>query len=190
MQWNCRGLSNKISEFLVFLKEKDIGIVCLNKVKIWHNKKLSNDYFVVKFAQFYSARNKSISMVRNGAICLPWRPGLTNKPQKFCVHKPVIKRVNSFLSQKSIFVKINNSKSSTFSTLAGVPQGSVIASILFLVYVSGISDKPTQISQFADDLALYYRPRSCRIIQLKLQYSLDKLIKWCKNPKIRLNPGN
>ena len=47
MQWNCRGLSSKISELLVFLKENDIDIVCLNEVKSWHNENLSDDHFVV-----------------------------------------------------------------------------------------------------------------------------------------------
>ena len=131
-----------------------------------------------------------------GFVCLDiekafdavWRLGLQNKLLQIGVHKPLIKWVNSFLSQRSIFVKINNSKSSTFSTLAGVPQGSVIAPILFLLYVSGIPEIPAQISQFADDFALYYRLRSCRIIQEKLQYSLDKLIKWCEKLKIKINP--
>ena len=129
-----------------------------------------------------------------GFVCLDiekafhavWRLGLQNKLLQIGVHKPLIKWVNSFLSQRSIFVKINNSKSSTFLTLAGVPQGSVIAPILFLVYVSGIPEIPAQISQFADDFALYYRSRSCRIIQDKLQYSLDK---WCEKLNIRINPG-
>ena len=107
------------------------------------------------------------------------RLGLQNKLLQNGVHKPLIKWVNSFLSQRNIFVKINNSKSNRFSTLDGVPQGSVIAPIFFLVYVSGIPEIPAQISQFADDFALYYRSRSCRLIQEKLQYSLDKLIKWC-----------
>ena len=110
-----------------------------------------------------------------------WRLGLQNKLLQIGMHKPLIKWVNSFLSQRSIFVKFNNSKSSTVSTPAGVPQGSVIAPILFLVYVSGIPEIPAQISHFADDFALHYRSRSCRINQKKLQYSLDKLIKWCKN---------
>ena len=86
-------------------------------------------------------------------------------------------------------MKINNSKRSTFSTLAGVPQGSVIAPILFLVYVSGIPEILAQISQFDDDFALYYRSLSCELIQEKLQYSLDKLIKWCEKLTIRINPG-
>ena len=70
-----------------------------------------------------------------GSVCLDiekafdavWRLGLQNKLLQIVVHKPLIKWVNSFLSQRSNFVKINYSKSSTFSTLAGAPQGSVIA---------------------------------------------------------------
>ena len=131
-----------------------------------------------------------------GFVCLDiektfdavWRLGLQNKLLPIGVHKPLMKWVNSFLSQRSIFVKINKSKSSTFSTLAEVPQGSVIAPILLLVYVSGIPEIPAKISQFADHFALYYRSHSCRIFQEKFQYSLDKLIKWCEKLKIRINP--
>ena len=97
------------------------------------------------------------------------RLGLQNKLQKIDVHKLVIESVNSFLSQKNIFVELITQKSTTFSTLAGVPQGSVFASILFLVYVRGIPDLPPQVSQFAVDFARYYRSHSCRIFQEKLQ---------------------
>ena len=40
-----------------------------------------------------------------------------------------------------------------------------------------------QSSQIAVNFAFYYRSRSCKIIQEKLQYSLDKLIKWCEKLK-------
>ena len=44
------------------------------------------------------------------AFDVVWRLGLQNKGQKIGLHKPVIKLVNSFLSLRSIFVKINISK--------------------------------------------------------------------------------
>ena len=47
LQWNCRGLSNNILGLLVFLKEKDLDIVCLNEVKSWQKENLTDDYFVV-----------------------------------------------------------------------------------------------------------------------------------------------
>ena len=47
MQGNWRGLSNKISELPVFLRENDIDIVCLNEVKCRHNENLTDGYFAV-----------------------------------------------------------------------------------------------------------------------------------------------
>ena len=118
-----------------------------------------------------------------------WRLELQKKLLQIGVHKPLIKWVNSFPSQRSIVVKINNSKGSIFSTLAGASQGSVIAPILFLVYGLGIPEILAQNSQFTADFALYYRSRFCRLIQEKLQYLLDKLVQWCEKLKIRINPG-
>ena len=126
-----------------------------------------------------------------GFVCLDiekafdavWGLGHQNKLVQIGVHKPLIKWVNSFLSQRSIFVKINNSKSSTFSTLAGVPQGSVIAPLLFLVYVNGIPEIIAQISQFADDFALYYRSRSCRLIRETSVFTrqIDQIVRKTEN---------
>ena len=85
--------------------------------------------------------------------------------------------------------KIKNTRSETFSPTAGVPQGSVVAPILFVIYVSNIPETPTEISQFADDFALFYRSKSSQLIQSKLQDSLNVLIKWCDKLKIKINPA-
>ena len=45
-----------------------------------------------------------------------------------------------------------------------------------------------QISQFADDFALYYRSRSTQLIQNNLQSSLNSLKDWCDFLKIKINP--
>ena len=41
LQWNCRGLNNKISDLILFSAEKDIDVICLNEVKNWKNQPLS-----------------------------------------------------------------------------------------------------------------------------------------------------
>ena len=43
MQWNCRGLSNKMRELLVFLNEKVFEIVYLNEVKNWQKENLTDN---------------------------------------------------------------------------------------------------------------------------------------------------
>ena len=40
LQWNCRGLNNKISDLILFSTEKEIDIICLNEVKNWRKSKL------------------------------------------------------------------------------------------------------------------------------------------------------
>ena len=64
--------------------------------------------------------------------------------------------IRSFLSERKQAAVINGVKSRTTSVLSGVPQGSVIDPLLFLIY---INDLPSQVSSqvllFADDVKLY-----------------------------------
>ena len=132
-----------------------------------------------------------------GLVCLDvekafdavWRLGLIDKMIKIRIQTKIIKWLNSFLSQRNVYVKIKNTRSEKFSPTAGVPQGSVVAPILFLIFVSNIPETPAEISQFADDFALFYRSKCSQLIQSKLQASLNTLIKWCDKLKIKINPA-
>ena len=132
-----------------------------------------------------------------GLVCLDvekafdavWRLGLIDKLIKIRIQTKIIKWVNSFLSQRNVYVEIKNTRSEKFSPTAGVTQGSVVAPILFLSYVSNIPEKPAIISQFADDFALFYRSKSSQLIQSKHQASLNTLIKWCDTLKVKTNPA-
>ena len=132
-----------------------------------------------------------------GLVCLDeekvfdavWRLGLSDKLVKIRIQKKIINWVNSFLSQRNVYVKIKNTRSKNFSPTAGVPQGSVVAPILFLIYVSYIPETPAEISQFADDFALFYRSKASQLKQSKLHGSLNIIIKWCDRPKININPA-
>ena len=75
-QWNCRGLSNKISELLVFLKEKDIDIMCLNEVKSWHNENLTDDDFVLSETRASKSHGSMILAKKATTI-------IEIKPEKF-----------------------------------------------------------------------------------------------------------
>ena len=75
----------------------------------------------------------------------------------------VLKIIASYLSNHKQYVKVNNSVSETVPVTSGVPQGSLLGSLLFIIYVN---DLPKQMNEckafgYADDFKLVFaKPES------------------------------
>ena len=77
--------------------------------------------------------------------------------------------------------------SSWKSVLSGVPQGSVLGPILFLVYVNDLEEGITgKILKFADDTKLFTKTKEIGDKQ-KLQDDIDKLVKWSEKWQMLFN---
>ena len=64
--------------------------------------------------------------------------------------------IESFLIWRSQTVVLNGNSSDELQVLSGVPQGSVLGPILFLLYIDGLPDSlQSQVRLFADDTAVY-----------------------------------
>jgi len=94
----------------------------------------------------------------------------------------------SYLQGRSQHVCIKNVSSDTKPVICGVPQGSVLGPLLFLLF---INDLPLHLSSesdlYADDTSVYVVGRDLSEIETKLNADMEKLNNWCIDNKIRIN---
>ena len=80
-------------------------------------------------------------------------------------------------------------ESDTVPVTSGVPQGSVLGPILFLVYINGLLDKVTShVRLFADDTAVYLTMEGAKNNSV-LQQDLDRLSVWESDWDMEFNPS-
>ena len=89
--------------------------------------------------------------------------------------------LRSYLSGQKQFVQLGDVRSPSITVASGVPRGSLLGPLLFLVYVSKYQDLPNDLTNdpymFADDTKLSSIHKKSD--ETKLQNDLDKLETWC-----------
>ena len=77
-------------------------------------------------------------------------------------------------------VHFNSTLSSFKTCISGVPQGSVLSPIIFILYTNDLPDyiKHSQIFLYADDAKLL-KSIACRLDCILLQQDLDTVVAWC-----------
>ena len=95
----------------------------------------------------------------------------------------------SYLTGRQQKVVINGFESENTYLLHGVPQGSVLGPILFLIYINDLhkSIKYSTTYHFADDTNLLHISKDYKTLQRKVNYDLFSLHKWLTANKISLN---
>ena len=95
--------------------------------------------------------------------------------------------IDTWLHGRSQRVVVNGKFSSWKAVTSGVPQGSVLGPILFLIFINDIdSSVSSSISKFADDTKLY-RKVSDEHDALLLQKDLDRLFSWSQTWQMSFN---
>ncbi len=101
---------------------------------------------------------------------------LISKLKSYNLNQQLIKWIESFLTGRSQQVVINNSKSTLMNVTSGIPQGSVLGSLLFVIFIDDLLENvKSEIYLLADDTKIYQTIIHTSDDQSGLQADLDKL---------------
>ena len=135
-------------------------------------------------------------------LCLIYPPPLTrlittyssSDSLTFGITDTALQWFTSYLSERFQSVHFAGNSSPSTPVVCGVPQGSVLGPLLFLLYTSDIgsiaSKHYVNSHSFADDTQLYLsgNPKDTQLLQSSIVACINEITEWCP-AKLKLNPN-
>ena len=138
-----------------------------------HNDRAQTDVIALDFAKAFDtvSHKKLIHKLRN-----------------MMIHPSLILWIQNWLCHRSMSVVVEGKTSSPVPVTSGVPQGSVLGPLLFILFINDLPTvvKHASVRLYADDTLLYCRINSISDCN-KLQKDLDSLADWVKVNQLMLN---
>ena len=116
---------------------------------------------------------------------------LLQKLSEIEVDPYIIQWICNYLTCRSQLIVVGGEQSCVLPVIPGVPQGSVLGPLLFLVFINEVVfqiSSESFISLFADDIALYRCIKS-PIDYWKLQLDITVLVDWICRQYLSLQPS-
>ena len=114
---------------------------------------------------------------------------LLSKLEHYGIRGPILALLKSYLTDRKQTVHFNGTISDETIMQTGVPQGSILGPLLFLLYINDLvnaSDTATPFL-FADDTTALYSGSDLNLLFPIINLDLDNILTWCKVNKISLN---
>ena len=95
----------------------------------------------------------------------------------------------SYLTDRTQYVEYNNTKSSIKTLPSGLPQGSVLGPLLFIIYTNDLPNclKVTKAILFADDTTIFLSSQNKQFLYESVNKDLHSLNEWFQTNKLSLN---
>ena len=144
--------------------------------------KLTDAIDKIKFtAGIFSDLSKAFDTVNHSIII--------TKLQHYGIRGVALEWFKNYLTNRNQVVKFNNTVSSREKLSCGVPQGSVLGPLLFLIYMNDIHKCSEILSfiLFADDTNVFYSDTNVKSLNQVLNNELIKVTEWLQANKLTLN---
>ena len=115
---------------------------------------------------------------------------LMSKLKELHLHPILLTWVHNYLCGREQGVIVNGETSDPVHVISGVPQGSVLGPLLFLIYIDDITSiqlsEGTKLSLYADDMLLY-KTISSEYDYMELQHDINRIHLWSETNKMQFN---
>ena len=114
---------------------------------------------------------------------------LLTKLNHYGIRGVVLDWFKSYLSQRAQFVNINGHNSLSLPVTCGVPQGSILGPLLFLLYVNDLPNTSSLLTfhLFADDTNIYFSSKNLSHLEATLNCELKSVAEWMKCNRLALS---
>ena len=123
----------------------------------------------------------------NKAFDSVWHDGLIYKLEAMGIRGKLLSWFTSYLKNRQQRVILGGKQSSRGFIRAGVPQGSILGPLLFLVYINDITNVVNNIRLFADDTTIFVNVDNSADAAHKINSDLHNVNDWankCHKPSI------
>ncbi|KAK6183707.1 hypothetical protein SNE40_011134 [Patella caerulea] len=119
-----------------------------------------------------------------------WIKGLLLKLERYGIKGNLLTWLNSYLTNRSQKVILKEALSDTRELKAGVPQGSVLGPLLFLIFINDIADGTVGLGRlFADDTSIGHVASNYNTLENIINLDLNYLNEWSKKWLVKFNPN-
>ena len=114
---------------------------------------------------------------------------LLDKLYHYGIRGNALQWFNSYLTNRYQYVKYNNTPSDMKKITCGVPQGSILGPLLFLLYINDIASVSNILSSilFADDTTLFCSSKNLQELTAIVNNELGNIMQWLNANKLSLN---
>ena len=117
-----------------------------------------------------------------------WHKGLLYKLKCMGINGNLLKLVESFLSNRYQRVVLSGQASSWAEIRAGVPQGSILGPLFFLIYINDLSENlKSTVKLFADDTSIFHVVKDPNTSAEILNHDLTRISEWAYRWKMSFN---
>ena len=113
---------------------------------------------------------------------------LLRKLKQYGIRGNVHQLFESYLSSRTQFVKVGDAVSDYLEIKFGVPQGSILGPLLFLIFINDLPEATNFfIKLFADDTFLCAQNKNFKALERDVNTELEKVSAWLVSNKLTLN---